>query len=457
MEKIHILSYGCSNNFHEGEVMAGLLEEAGYTITKEPYNADIIILNLCTVKGDHQAVKALKNSTKHYSAKIIAAGCILESTKNALREIDQSLSLVNTNNIDKIAEVVEAVIEGDIVEALEKNKTTKINLPKIRINPIINIVPVGNGCASFCTYCSVKLIKGNIQSYAVQEIVDEVKRSVAEGVKEIYLTGQDTGAYGLDFKKDTGEANSTAKSTTELPELLDALTKIQGDFMIRVGMTSPNHVYRHLDKLITVYQHPKIYKFLHIPVQSGSNKVLQDMKRPYTVEQYKYCIAQFKKVFSEITIATDIIVGFPEETEEEFQDTIKLLKETQPDVVNISRFSPRPHTLAAKMKQVATNTAKERSKKITEIAEKISAKRNMLWKGWCGKVLVDDYGKKNTMVARNYAYKQVLLKGNYMLGDEVEVNIEETGIYDLRAFGKEVEDLNSEKENVDAQLIQIRV
>lgn len=437
--------------------MAGLLEEAGYTITKDPYEADIIILNLCTVKGDHQSVKALKEATKQYSAKLIGAGCILESTKTALRNANPSLSLLNTHNINHIADIVEAVIEGDVIESLEKNKTIKINLPKIRINPIINIVPVGNGCTSACTYCSVKLIKGYMQSYSVQQIVEEVKRSVAEGVKEIYLTGQDTGAYGLDWKKEKGTAEiekETGLGTTELPELLEALTKIPGDFMIRVGMTSPNHVYRHLSRLIAVYHHPKIYKFLHIPVQSGSNKVLKDMKRPYTVEEYKQCIQKFKQIFPDVTIATDIIVGFPEETEEEFEKTLKLLEETQTDAINMSRFSKRPGTVAAKMKQVPTNIVKERSKRLKEVEQKIIAARNALWNGWAGTVLVDEYGKHNQMIGRNYAYKQVLLKGKYNLGETVDVTIQGTGTYDLRAFKKEEKNKQTEEEFVS--MIQIR-
>lgn len=451
MEKIYIESHGCSNNFHEGEIMAGLLEEAGYTITKDPYDTDIIILNLCTVKGDHQSVQALKEATKRYSAKIIGAGCILESTKNALRQYNPSLSLLNTHNIHNIVKIVEAVIEGDVIDALEKNKTTKINLPKIRLNPIINIVPVGNGCTSACTYCSVKLIKGYMQSYPVEQIVQEVQRSVQDGVKEIYLTGQDTGAYGLDWKQAEQKGNQKGM---ELPELLQELVQIPGNFIIRVGMTSPNHVYRHLDRLINIYQHPKVYKFLHIPIQSGNNKVLKEMKRPYTIEQYKECIEKFKKIFPDITIATDIIVGFPEETNEEFEETLKLLQETQPDAINMSRFSKRPGTLAAKMKQVPTNIVKERSKRLKEVEQQIIPARNAVWNGWIGKVIVDEYGKNNQMIGRNYAYKQVLLQGNYKLGEEVEVTIQETGTYDLRAFRKEQKYDTEENSFV---LIQIRI
>jgi len=423
MQKIYVHTHGCSNNFHEGEAMAGLLKKAGYCMVRKPSDADIIILNICTVKGDHQAVRSLKDIKKLYNARIIIAGCITNTTKKALRQLNPSLSFINTHNIDKIVDVVESVIEGDTVEALESSRIKKINIPKIRINPVINIVPISNGCTSVCTYCSVKLIKGHVQSYAIKDICEEVKQSIKEDVKEIYLTSQDTGAYGLD-KKDS----------TELPDLLKILTQIPGDFKIRVGMTSPNHTHRHLKQLINAYKDSKIYKFLHIPIQSGNSDILKAMKRPYSVEQYKECIKKFKEQFPDITIATDIIVGFPGETEEAFQDTLNLIEQTMPDVINISRFAPRPNTLAANMKQVSTNTAKQRSIKITELYKKVAKQQNTNWKNWHGKILINEKGKDDTMIGRNYAYKPVIVKGNHSLGDEIEIKIKTTTTYDLRAF-----------------------
>ncbi|MFA6888718.1 MAG: tRNA (N(6)-L-threonylcarbamoyladenosine(37)-C(2))-methylthiotransferase, partial [Candidatus Woesearchaeota archaeon] len=334
---ITIQSFGCSSNIHEGEVMAGLLKQAGYAIVKQPTEADVIILNLCTVKGHHTALQAIKKVLS-IRAKLIAAGCIHEHTKKAVREFVPNISFINTHNIQDIVSVVKQVQNGEIVDATTKEKKVKIQLPKVRINSIINIIPIEEGCTSACAYCSVKLIKGHVFSYPLQDICQEVQTSINEGVKEIYLTGQDTGAYGLD-KKDN----------LELPELLEALCQIKGNFMIRVGMTSPNHVHRHLTKLIIAFQHPKIYKFLHIPIQSGSNTVLKSMKRPYSVEEYKECITEFKKAIPKMTIATDIIVGFPGETEEDFQQTLELIEETTPVVVNISRFVPRPNTVAATM------------------------------------------------------------------------------------------------------------
>ena len=417
---IFIKSFGCSSNMHEGEVMAGLLKNAGHALAQEPENADIIILNLCTVKGHHTALQAVKKALK-YNKRIIAAGCIHENTKQAIQKLSENISFINTHNLQKISDIVKAVAKGNIVESFGKTKEIKL-LPKIRLNPIISIVPIEEGCTSACAYCSVKLLKGHVLSYPLNKICEEVQKSIASGAKEIYITGQDAGAYGLD-KKDG----------IELPELLDTLCQINGNFMIRVGMTSPNHVHRHLQKLIKAFQNPKIYKFLHIPIQSGSNSVLKAMKRPYTVEEYLKCIAEFKKTIPEITIATDIIVAFPGETEKDFEETIALLEKTKPAAVNISRFVPRQNTLAAALKPVATNTAKLRSKKLTEVVRKIAKEQNALWKGWKGKVLIDNKGKQNAFIARNDSYKLVILKGNYVLGQEIDVVIKDTGIFDLKA------------------------
>ncbi len=417
---IFIKSFGCSSNMHEGEVMAGLLTEAGYVIVQVPDNADIIILNLCTVKGHHSALQAVKAALKYMKC-IITAGCIHENTKQAIRKLSADISFINTHNLKNIVAVVEAAANGNHIEAFGKTKEIKL-LPKIRLNPIISIVPIEEGCTSACAYCSVKLIKGNVLSYPLQAICEEVQKSVASSAKEIYITGQDTGAYGID-KKDG----------IELPELLDTVCQIKGFFMIRVGMASPNHVYRHLHKLVNAFKNPKIYKFLHIPIQSASNKILHAMKRPYTVEEYKECIAEFKRAIPEITIATDVIVGFPGETDKDFQETMRLIEKTMPAAVNISRFVPRPNTIAAALKPVATNTAKLRSKKITEVVERIVREENKKWLGWKGKVLIDTISKKGQFIARNYAYKQVIVKGNYALGDEINVTIKETGQYDLRA------------------------
>jgi MiaB/RimO family radical SAM methylthiotransferase len=199
-------------------------------------------------------------------------------------------------------------------------------------------------------------------------------------------------------------------------------------------MLNPNHVYKFLDKLIEIYKSDKIFKFLHIPVQSGNNEILKSMKRRYTAEQFKEIIEKFKKAIPEITIATDIICGFPGETEQQFYDSLELIKQIKPDVLNISRFWPRPKTQAALMdNQVHGNETKRRSTLMTDIFQNISRMQNEKWLNWQGEILIDEKGKDNTFIGRNFAYKPVIVQGNHKLGDRINVKIQKITSHDLRA------------------------
>ena len=198
-------------------------------------------------------------------------------------------------------------------------------------------------------------------------------------------------------------------------------------------MLNPNHVIEFLDELIEIYKSDKIFKFLHIPVQSGNNEILKAMKRKYTVEQFKEIIDKFKKEIPEITIATDIICGFPGETEEQFYDSLELIKQIKPSVLNISRFWPRPKTKAAEMEnQIHSKETKKRSTLMTDIFHNIARMQNERWLGWQGDVLIDEKGKDETWIGRNFAYKPVIVEGNYKLGDIVNVKIKKVTPFDLR-------------------------
>jgi tRNA A37 methylthiotransferase MiaB len=176
-----------------------------------------------------------------------------------------------------------------------------------------------------------------------------------------------------------------------------------------------------------------MFKFLHIPAESGNNEVLGKMRRKYNVHEFKETINKFRRYVKDITIATDIIVGFPTETELQFQDSLHLIQEIKPDVLNISRFSPRPYTVAARMKQLPSNIKKERSKILTELYINTALKQNKKWLGWKGMIIIDEVGKDNTWVGRNFAYKPVIIKGNFNFGDEVNVKIKDASAYDLKA------------------------
>jgi MiaB-like tRNA modifying enzyme len=289
------------------------------------------------------------------------------------------------------------------------------------LNKVIGIVPIASGCVDHCAYCSVKLIKGHIYSYPQERIIEEVKNNLKEGCKEIWITSQDNGAYGLDDGK------------YKLIELMKEILKIRGDFKIRLGMLNPRHALKMLDGLIEIYQDNKMFKFIHLPVESGNNEILTLMRRKYNVFEFKDMIDKLRSKIENITIATDMIVGFPGESEIQFHDSLQLIAEIKPEILNISRFHPRPNTRAFKMKQIDAWKVKNRSREMTRLFNKIAEKENKKWLGWEGEVLIDGRGKYGTFIGRNFAYRQVVLRGNFNLGDKVKVRVKETTVHDLRA------------------------
>jgi MiaB-like tRNA modifying enzyme len=401
MTSVFIKTFGCSLNQSDSERMLGLLKEADFELSKTAEDSDLIIINTCTVKQPTQnKFFRYLESLKQLGRPIIIAGCIPQTTP----ELVEGYSLIGTHNTDEIVSVVEETINGNTVTLLTENKCDKLHLPKIRKNPVVEIVPISEGCLGSCSYCIVKRARGNLNSYEPEEIVKTIKNALNEGVKEIWLTAQDTGCYG----KDIG---------TTLPALLTEINEIDKHFYVRVGMMNIEHLKDFVEELMKEYQSKKVFKFLHVPVQSGNNDIL---------------IAEVRTAIPDRTISTDIICGFPGESKEQFQDSVNLIKQIRPDVLNISRFWPRPKTKAAEMEMVSGRETKERSSILATTFGWIAFENNKRWKGWKGEVIVDDHGKDNTWVARNYAYKPVILTGKHQIGEEVVVRIESTAMHDLR-------------------------
>ncbi|MBI4440438.1 tRNA (N(6)-L-threonylcarbamoyladenosine(37)-C(2))-methylthiotransferase [Candidatus Woesearchaeota archaeon] len=422
MQKIFIETHGCSANLSDTESMAGLLSRAGYGITNDLSKSDVVIYNSCTVKGEDNSAKEI-NAVMNYHPykKYVIAGCLTHEMISFMRDFHPDASLVNTHNMGRIVEVVDEAVSGNRVELLSRERATKLLMPKIRKNHVIGIVPILNGCKSHCSFCSVWMIKGPLLSYPEEEIIGEARNCIRDGCSEIWITSQDNGAYSMD---------KAGKST--LPSLIRNICAIDGEFMVRIGMMNPQHVLPDVDDYIDSFRHPKVFKFLHIPVQSGSDEILRLMERGYTVDDFRKVISKFRSAIPEISISTDIICGFPTETEVQSEDTIKLVEEIGFDVINISRFAARQNTRAERMEQLHGRVIKERSRKVTEAYIRSAEKRNSRWIGWEGSVIVDENGKDNTFVGRNFAYKPVILKGNYKLGARVNVKITGSTAYDLR-------------------------
>jgi len=414
--KVYVKSFGCAENYSEGEAIQGLLEKEKHSIVASENNADAIVLNICTVKGPVKALRAVKEAAEKYPGKkLVVTGCVTPELVKPIRELFPTASILDTHAI----KLVPKALESPLLQ-MGFSKEIKINLPKVRRNPLIGIVPICSGCLDACAFCSTRLVKGILYSYPAENIISEIKNCVSDGCKEIWLTGQDTACYGFDIK-------------TNLPKLLKQLCEIPGDFKIRLGMGNPRHVPKYLQELISALKHEKMYKFLHLPAQSGNDNVLKAMKRGHNVETVRMIAKEMRKEIPEITLSTDVIVAHPGETRECFLETIDLLHEIGFDAVNIARFSARPNTKAFTMEKINNLEAKERTAEMVQYADFAMQERNQTWIGWEGEALIDEHGKNETFVARNYAYKPIILKGSLKLGETVRVKIADAGAYDLRA------------------------
>jgi threonylcarbamoyladenosine tRNA methylthiotransferase CDKAL1 len=416
--RVFVRNFGCSSNVADGEVLAGCLVEAGFQLVTSESEADILIYNTCAVKGptENRIIDTIKHAPK--DKKIIVAGCLPKiSFERLLREAHFD-GAVGPAAGREIVDAVKRVLAGEKITNLSAVKERpQLNLPTQKSNPVISILPVNYGCLGSCTYCCVILARGHLRSSSIKEVVERVKCDYSSGTKEFWITSQDTACYGRDLG-------------TDLAELLEALVKVEGIFHVRVGMMTPNLVTEMQSRLITVFDNPKIFKFLHLPVQSGDDTVLQYMRRFYTAEEFKRTVNTFRSKFPQLTLATDVIVGFPGETEEAFQNTLKLLEEVKPDIVNVSKFFARPKTVAARMKEglVDKEETKRRSTAAAELAKRLSAERNLRWTGWSGEILIDEKGKfEGSWVGRNFAYKPIAIQSDdYMLGKTIKVNVTET-------------------------------
>lgn len=421
--RIYVRSFGCPTNLADGEVIIDCLSEVGHEVVQKIEDADILIYNTCAVKTptENRIMNILKNSPTN--KKLIVAGCLPLINFERLKAEVKADGIVGPSLGIRIVEAVSKVASGQEVIMLEKDFLPSLHVSRIRKNKVIGIIPINYGCLGSCSYCCVVFARGRLRSYKIDEIVERIKFDLTCGVKEVWLTSQDTGCYGKDIR-------------TNLATLLRQIGRIDGEFFVRVGMMTPNYASESLEDLIQVYKDEKIFKFLHLPVQSGDDEVLRNMNRFYSAEDFEEIISRFRKEIPDITIATDAICGFPGESDEAFKKTLKLIEETQPDIVNISKFFPRPHTAAEKMEShVPLREISKRSKKMAKLSKRISFEKNKKWIKWKGKILVDERGKvSDSWIGRNFAYKPIVIKSKEnLLGNFLDVKVVKTFATYLRA------------------------
>lgn len=344
------------------------------------------------------------------------AGCVPQGAPKS--DYLSGLSVIGVQQIDRVVEVVEETLKGHTVRLLQPRKTDgkrvagpKLALPKVRKNPLIEIIPINSGCLNQCTYCKTKHARGDLVSYPPEEIVDRARQAFDEGCCEIWLTSEDTGTYGRDIG-------------SSLPELLWQLVAVIPDgCMLRVGMTNPPYILEHLQEMAKILSHDRVYGFLHVPVQSGSDTVLGEMKREYCRADFEHVVKFLRKEVPGVTIATDIICGFPGETEEDFEESMTLCGDHKFPSLFINQFFARPGTPAAKMTRVPPALVKTRTKRLTDLFYTYEPYTQKV--GETQTVLVTELSHdRKYYVGHNKYYEQVLLPiRENLLGKSVQVRI----------------------------------
>ena len=370
--RVYIETYGCTYNQADTQRLERILEGLDCTITGRPEEADAVVINTCTVIG-RTGRKMLRRMEAFADRDLYVTGCM------PLVQMDEIRSVCNPR-----------VIHPD--EIHERSGSVGTRGPGAT-----GVVQVASGCVGRCSYCITRLARGRLRSAPAEAVLDAVRGLVASGVYEIQVTGQDVAAWGLD----RGES---------FPDLLRAIVGIPGRFAVRVGMMHPASVIGVLDDLIEVFHSEKVFQFLHLPVQSGSDTVLERMQRGYTAADAIRIVDAFREEFPDMMISSDFITGFPGETDEEFQETPELLRRCEFVKVNVTQYSRRPGTPAAALKDLPERVRKERSRALLAEANRIYDRYNERWMGRVTPVVATEKKMPGSTICRNPCYLNVIIR-----------------------------------------------
>jgi len=416
-QRVHVKTYGCQHNQSDSEYMMGQLRDYGYTLVDSVEECDICVVNSCTVKNpsESRGLNTISQAREAGKAAVLA-GCIPSGDKKLCNSsyLD-GVSMLDVSQLDRIVEVVEESIKGHTVKLLEKRHTPlSLSLPKIRRDKLTEIIPINAGCFGNCTYCKTKFARGNVVSQPIASIIAHAKQVASEGVRMIELASEDMGAYGIDIGTNIVEL---------LLQLSDSLPE---GVMVRTGMTNPPYIMQHIDGIIEALKRPNIFTLMHIPVQSGSDNVLRVMKREYTVAEFSFLVDRLREAIPDIYLITDIICGFPAESEEDWEATMALVQKYRFHGIYSSKFFGRPGTPAARMKQHKASVCNDRYKQMSEFAaswnrnEGVGDREERVW------FLGTDAGHRQT-IGRTKAFTKVVVERNdELLGRSAQVRIGKT-------------------------------
>lgn len=441
--KFYIRTYGCQMNEHDTEVMAGIFEALGYEPTETVEDANVILLNTCAIRenaenkvfGEIGHLKQLKMENPDLLLGVCGCMSQEESVVNKILKSYQFVDMIfGTHNIHRLPNILnEAYMSKEmVVEVWSKEGDVIENLPKVRRGNIKAWVNIMYGCDKFCTYCIVPYTRGKERSRRPEEVIQEVRQLAAQGYQEVTLLGQNVNAYGKDF----------ADIKYGLGDLLDELRSI-GIPRIRFTTSHPRDFDDHLIEVLA--KGGNLMDHIHLPVQSGSNEILKIMARKYTREQYLELVRKIKAAIPDVALTTDIIVGYPNETEEQFEETLSLYREVGYESAYTFIYSPREGTPAAQMEDnVPLDVKKDRLQRLNNLVNEFSAKAMKKYQGQIVEVLVEGESKNNPDVLAGYTSKNKLVNftgPKTAIGKIVKVKITEAKTWSLN--GEIVEERES--------------
>ena len=415
-------------NVHESEKIAGILSAKGYTKCDRPEDADVIVYNTCCVRenaeqhafGNIGMIKKLKKERRDLI--VAVCGCMTQQGDFA-----QKLSstfpyvdiVIGTFNMDKFGEILDQKLKSKkrVIEILDKNGEISESVVPLRSSYPNAWVNIMYGCNNFCSYCIVPYVRGRERSRKLENVLNEVKELVENGYKEITLLGQNVNSYG----KDLNDGSSFAK-------LIDEIAKIEGKFRLRFMSNHPKDITE--DVVRAIANNPHACKQIHLPVQSGSTRVLALMNRKYTREQYLSEVEMIRSIIPDCALTTDIIVGFPTETEEDFLDTVSLVEKVGYDGAFTFVYSPREGTKAAEMEdQISPEIKKDRIMRLVDIQNERNRADSLKYVGKTIEILVEDFdSKKNAYMGRDERGRMAYFEFNKnVIGKFVHVEISSTG------------------------------
>ncbi len=395
--RVYIEAYGCTLNRGEASEFTRHISNQGHLVVQDPAEADAYAIFTCgVIQATENHMLRRIGELASQDKQLLVCGCLVNINKDAIQKFAPGACLFKPAEQHKAAEYL-----GNVGAPT----------PSTDSESAIGILPMATGCIGLCTYCITRHARGSLQSRPVKELEARLQELVSLGKAEIQLCAQDSAIYGQDLG-------------TNLNELVGQLESVPGDFMMRIGMMNPANVMKSLDSLLEAFESPKVFKFLHLPVQSGSQRVLDSMNRGHGPGDFLEIVEAFRSRFPDMVLSTDIIVGFPGESDAEFQESVQLIKDTKPDIINITRFSPRPGTPAHGMgNQVHGRSVKARSRQLTELKFGMTEGLQDRFEGIEIRALATERRAAGTTFLRSRDYRPIVVQGEHELGRWYNIKI----------------------------------